>query len=101
MFNFLDMLISFLSATTGKVKNYINMKLKSLQDFKNHGPPPLISFKIEPVIRKNTGEIQDSFKFRIKTQLIEVNSKTAPLYVPIFNTISIKSLFKLPLLLKK
>ena len=95
------MLISLLSATTGKVKNYINMKLKSLQDFKNHGPPPLISFKIEPVIRNNPGYTQDSFKVKIKTQLIEVNIKTAPLYVPIFNTIAINSLLKLPLLLKK
>ena len=95
------MFISLLSATTKKVKNYIYMKLKSLQYLNNHGPPPLISFKIEPVIRNNHGENQDSFKVKIKTQLIEVNIKTSPLYVPIFDTIYIKSLLKLPLLLKK
>ena len=95
------MFISLLSATTKTFKNYINVKPKILQDLKNHGPTPLISFKIEPVIRKNHGETQYSFKVKIKTQLIEVNIKTSPIYVPIFNTISIKSLLKLLLLLEK
>ena len=50
-----------------------------LQDLKNHGPLPPISFTPDPTIGKKPDEKQDSLKVEIKTQPGESCSKTVSL----------------------
>ena len=44
------------------------MKPHMIQDRKNHGPPPPISFNIEPTIVKKPNKNENYLKVKIKTQ---------------------------------
>ena len=87
-------MLSALDKSLIKNPRQYNMKLKLLQELNNHGPPPLISFKNYPPIRKNPGKKQDSLKVKINTQPGEADSKNIFLYVPISKNDYTKALLK-------
>ena len=77
------------------------MKIKMLQELKNHGPIPPIYFKPNPTIGKRTNKNQDSLKFDIKTQTWDIIIEMLSLYMPMFYTSSDESLLKLLTLMNK
>ena len=63
------------------------MKLKlPKEDWKNHGPPPMNSYKPDPNISKTLTEKLETLKVEIKTQSGERDSETVVIYVPLFST---------------
>ena len=53
-------------------------------DWKNQGPPPLVSYKPGATIRKTPMEKSDSLKVDIKTQPGERYSDTMAIYMTLF-----------------
>ena len=64
----------------GKIKPQIDSYFKTCR------PPPLIAYKPDPKISKNSTDKADSLKLVIKTQLRERDSETVAIYVPLFST---------------
>ena len=56
------------------------------EDWKNCGPPPLISYKADPTIGKTPMDKSDSLKVNIKTQPGEKESDTVAIYMLLFWT---------------
>ena len=77
------------------------MKLKILQDIKNRGPLPPISFNPNPSIGKKPNKKGDSLKVNKKTQPGEIDRETVSIYVLILNTGSADSFLKFLFFLKK
>ena len=70
------------------------MKLH-LQEFKNLGPAPIISYKLDPTVGIKTETKYDFLKVNIKNQPGESSSNMILLYTMLFRTGSMESLLRI------
>ena len=63
----------------------VRVKLQ-LQEFKNRGTAPPISYKLEPTFGMKPKTKSEYLKVDIKTQSGKANSKTILIYLPMFKT---------------